>query len=410
MKFRFAKGPLPACDPIQVALCTVASLFMTGCETADSTAPGDAEWIVERLSQSSDGQGGNVASGNGLSISGDGMLIVFDSEASNLVPDDNNDVRDIFLANRHNGTITRISTDTQGAEGNGPSSFPTISANGTTVAFSSEASNLTLGDNNGLSDWFILDISSGETLRVAPAHGVDVSLSENGQLLAFGTIASLDAADTNNAPDAYVLDRASGSIEWISEGLPPLSNIASMNASGRWITLTTGLWYALDFQLWLYDQSNGVTRLIDLPSSSVCPQHGELSADGQTMIVVACPEAEQPFTWTPWVINLSGTLEVIEALPGIPQVDYSIAQLSADGNHALVSTSALKPDVYAELVSVELASGELSMPSSPSDGAAYRFDMSDDGSVTVFTSTATDLIPMDTNGVADVFVRSLQQQ
>ena len=61
-----------------------------------------------RLSVGPDG-----SQGDGLSfapvVSSDGALVVFSSEAGNLVPDDSNGTRDVFLAATASGALTRLS-------------------------------------------------------------------------------------------------------------------------------------------------------------------------------------------------------------------------------------------------------------------------------------------------------------
>jgi hypothetical protein len=83
------------------------------------------------------------------SISADGRLVVFASEATNLVPGDNNGVADIFLRDTCIGApagcspaTTLVSIAADGSSANGLSSAPSISADGRFVSFSSAATNL----------------------------------------------------------------------------------------------------------------------------------------------------------------------------------------------------------------------------------------------------------------------------
>ena len=90
------------------------------------------------------------AEGNGdswaPSISADGLAVAFESYASNLVAGDTNGVRDVFgwLATDPAG-IERLSVGAGGAEANAASYGPTVSGDGRVVAFMSGASNLTPG-------------------------------------------------------------------------------------------------------------------------------------------------------------------------------------------------------------------------------------------------------------------------
>ena len=110
-----------------------------------------------RLSVGPDG-----TDGDGLSfapvVSADGAVVVFSSEASNLVPDDSNRLRDVFVAATATGAVTRLSrpgSDSKG-QGDGPSLGPVLDASGLMVAFASFATNLVPGDTNGQSDVFMI--------------------------------------------------------------------------------------------------------------------------------------------------------------------------------------------------------------------------------------------------------------
>jgi Tol biopolymer transport system component len=93
-----------------------------------------------------------------VGISPDGRYVAFTSGATNLVPGDTNDARDVFLRDRTARTTTRVSVSRTGAQGNGLSYGPAaIGADGRYVAFSSVASNLVPGDTNGTVDVFVRD-------------------------------------------------------------------------------------------------------------------------------------------------------------------------------------------------------------------------------------------------------------
>jgi Tol biopolymer transport system component len=147
---------------------------------------------IKRVSISSTGEQSNGDSYS-PSISGDGRYIAFSSGANNLVTGDNNGVDDIFVYDQTLNTIKRVSISTNGDEGNGYSSKPSISANGRYIAFSSYANNLVWGDNNHRDDVFVHDQISGITERVSVSStgeefNVDCgepSISGNGRYVAF---------------------------------------------------------------------------------------------------------------------------------------------------------------------------------------------------------------------------------
>src|SRR4028118_2169409 len=121
---------------------------------------------ITRVSVDSAGNQGN--SGSGFpSISPDGRFVAFTSLASNLVPGDTNDTNDIFVRDRLTNTTTRVSVDSAGNQANSSSESPSISADGRFVAFTSGASNIVPGDTNNTSDIFVRDTLTNTTTRVS---------------------------------------------------------------------------------------------------------------------------------------------------------------------------------------------------------------------------------------------------
>ncbi len=116
------------------------------------------------ISSSPDGALGNRNSSS-PSITPDGRFVVFASEASNLTPDDTNDMTGVFLYDRQSGNLQLISKTSTGKPLNGHSFSPSISADGRWVVFASMATNLQ-PDRNGLTDLFLLDRQTGQTIRI----------------------------------------------------------------------------------------------------------------------------------------------------------------------------------------------------------------------------------------------------
>jgi Tol biopolymer transport system component len=149
--------------------------YLTFLSYASNLVPGDNNghpdiFIRDRLlgttrlvSVSSDGVQGNAASGHGggtdypAPLSADGRYIAYLSSASNLVSGDANNKDDVFVYDRLASMTTRISLDSFGIQANNDSTSPSISGDGRIIAFSSSASNLVMGDVNGVSDVFAHD-------------------------------------------------------------------------------------------------------------------------------------------------------------------------------------------------------------------------------------------------------------
>ena len=99
-------------------------------------------------------------------ISDSGRFVTFSSQASNLVKNDTNGARDIFVVDRDRdkdgifdevGTTStkRVSVSTTGQQADGRSVGPTISADGRVIVFESSATNLDL--HGGLWDVYLRD-------------------------------------------------------------------------------------------------------------------------------------------------------------------------------------------------------------------------------------------------------------
>ncbi len=204
---------------------------------------------IERVSVSDADVEGNAIS-NIPSLSDDGRYVAFESDASNLVPGDNNNNRDIFVFDRTTRSIERVSISDAGVEGSSGGTSASLSADGRLVTFESRSSNLVPGDNNNASDVFVFDRSTGTIERVSVSDaGVEgnggssaPSLSADGQFVTFNSSSSnLVPGDNNNAADVFVFDRTTRTIERVSvsdagvEGNGSSGN-PSLSADGRYVT------------------------------------------------------------------------------------------------------------------------------------------------------------------------------
>src|SRR5262249_38478852 len=131
-------------------------------------------------------------------LSYDGSFVAFASDATDLASDYNG-WRDIFVRDRVNGLTTLVSVDTNGGQGGGDSSEPTISADGSRITFVSAADNLAANDGSGNFDVFLHDTNTGTTtlVSVAADGGASNGQSGEGTISADGTkvVLSSDASD-----------------------------------------------------------------------------------------------------------------------------------------------------------------------------------------------------------------------
>jgi hypothetical protein len=211
--------------------------------------------VTERVSVDSSGAEANGDSFN-QAVSADGAVVAFHSVASNLTAGDTNGVDDIFVRDRVAGTTDRVSVDSSGVESNGKSQNPSITADGQVVAFDSDARNLVFGDTNSNTDVFAHDRSTGVTTRASiDTTGVEgnnfsaaPSISDDARTIAFYSLASnLVLNDTNPYVDAFVSGPCDNPASWSnygagfsgSNGVPTLTS-QNDPALGTTITLDIG--------------------------------------------------------------------------------------------------------------------------------------------------------------------------
>jgi Tol biopolymer transport system component len=106
------------------------------------------------------------------SLSADGTLVAFDSNDSTLVANDDNHAYDVFVSNLASNSMELISAhlptlSTVTADGPSTLTISGVSTNGRYVAFYSEADNLVAGDTNGLRDVFVRDTLLGTNILVS---------------------------------------------------------------------------------------------------------------------------------------------------------------------------------------------------------------------------------------------------
>lgn len=166
-------------------------------------------------SRSSSGTLGNSGSFN-PSCNKSGRYVAFESDASNLVSNDTNNKRDIFLRDLDNNTTIRISVSSTGAQANGDCNNPDFGRDSNWIYFDSDATNLVAVDSNGVRDVFAHNFVTGETIRVSqtPAgnggNGLSrlPSASEDGFFVAYESNATnLVAGDNNGVKDIHYWNR-----------------------------------------------------------------------------------------------------------------------------------------------------------------------------------------------------------
>jgi len=243
-------------------------------------------------------------------ITPDGRFVAFKSHATNLVPGDTNLKVDMFVRDREEPGLTeRVSVNSDEVQANGDShDVPAISADGRFVAFFSEATNLVPEDNNGTFDLFLRDRQEGVTelisvsLTGGPGNGMSIFpvISADGRFVAFCSAATdlVEGDDANAAFDIFVRDRQEGTTELISvssagEQGNSESSFPAISADGRFVVfisnatnLVPGVTQGVA-QVFIRDRVRGVTQLLSVsntgePAAWDCA-FPDISADGRSV-------------------------------------------------------------------------------------------------------------------------------
>jgi hypothetical protein len=173
---------------------------------ADPTSTGHRQIVFQAVSGvtqtvvSTDSQGNPANNDCGPpTLSDDGTIVAFPSTATNLTSGTSSGQENAFRKDLTTGTTTLISINTQGSEGNASVGNEVMSADGRFVAFQSGASDLVSGDTNGAADIFVRDTLEGRTARVdtPTLAGQSNNLSVDVTISPDGTFVVFDSFATN---------------------------------------------------------------------------------------------------------------------------------------------------------------------------------------------------------------------
>ena len=404
---------------------------------ADDLVPGDfnaaadvfaydlATGQTELISQALPSATAAGASGAGVAgLSGDGHWLAFTSFAPNLTTDDTNGLSDVFLRDLQLGTNLLVSVAAGGSgSGNGLSRQPQISADGQVVVFTSFASNLVAGfvDANGAEDVYFRRLG-GPTTCVVPAGEAATlgtgapSLSRNGEYVAYQSRAALPATngvDGNAWSDVYLRSTSSDTNLLISINAGTgagnaASEVPTLGPDGRWVVFHSRANDLVDpptafggWQIYARDPWNGVTRSLSGPIGEAGPTTNLppalFSRDGTVALF--------PWTQARWyrhvfAVNATDAFCTNCAEPSVSADGRWVAFRSGNGTGS-------PQDVYL----CDTQSGTTQLVSVNVDGTGGgNADsttplVSGDGRMVVLSSRASNLVPGDTNGWTDVFVR-----
>ncbi|HXE75185.1 MAG TPA: hypothetical protein VNN18_06065 [Candidatus Xenobia bacterium] len=386
-------------------------------------APPGCTPSTTRISVSTMGVQGDGHSGWPV-ISADGRFVAFESDAENLVANDNNMRRDVFVRDTCAGappgctpSTSRVSVASNGTQGDEGSGRPAISADGRYVAFQSSATNLVASDTNNSSDIFVRDTCFGagggcipSTVRVSLTNGgaqanfasFSADIDDSGRWIVFVSAANnLVTGDGNGVEDVFRRDTCAGA----DPGCVPSTTRVSLADDGN---------EAEPGAITLDPAISGNGRYVAFRSSATNLVAGDTNLADDIFIRDTCVGAApgcQP-----------ATTRVSVASDGSQGLSSSHSpRLSATGRYVAFRSSAvnLAPndtnmvfDVYVRdtcagsPVACSPATQRVSVSANGAEGnlPSDRPALSADGRLVVFQSDAENLVADDTNGFSDVFL------
>lgn len=402
------------------------------------------------------GHGGVEGDGDSqdATLTANGRRVVFASRATNLVPDDGNGAVDLFLRDRVSGQFERVSLDAQGGEADGDSFAPRLTDSGRWLVFTSAATDLVAGDDEGAVDVFLRDLAKGLTERVStaagggPAEGAsgdssEGSISSNGRFVAFlSEAADLVPGDDNGVADVFVRDRKTGATVRSStspDGAPTTSPAVAprLSGNGRVVVFSTAADNLVRGDT--NEQSDVFAR--ELPKGAQpapgaervsvfaagqrgtgASENGRVTANGRFLTYESVADNLVPVDENGavrdvfWHDRKLGRVQLLSvALDGTGADGASDGAVPADNGRLVVFRSDATDlvagdtnglgDVFLRDVKNGTTRALSRTPAGgAADGASSEPDLARKGKVAAFTSAATDLVGDDTNGVADVFV------
>lgn len=348
---------------------------------------------MERVSVASDGTQGNEVSVNSVGMSKDGRYVVFHSRASNLVPGDTNGQDDVFIRDRQAGITQRVSIGSDGTQGDNFSGFGYVyvSDDGRSVAYESLSSNLVPNDTNLKNDVFVFDRQTNENHRVSVASdgtqgnngSYVLDMSPDGRYILFSSSATnLIAGDTNNSSDVFMYDMQTGQTIRLSLGTGGIqgngdSDDGAFSDDGRFIGFTSLASNLVSGDtnnaedVFVFDRQNKTTTRVSVSSNGSQSPGGyifgtSISPDGRFVVFATIADGLVPG-------DTNGLWDVFVRDTALGTT--TLVSVRADGSQ-----------------------------SNGQNGTSRKPTISDDGKIIAFSSSASNLVPGDTNGKTDVFI------
>jgi Tol biopolymer transport system component len=402
------------------------------------------ETDIVRVSIATDGTQADRES-SGLSLSQDGRYVAFSSGAGTLSPEDTDYLYDVFVYDRQHSALTEESVGPGGSEIDNDSYGEFISATGRFLAFNSRAQGLVPGHTRAQSemDLYLRDRWSGTNQLIQAGVSRDgirsgnqpvaVAIADNEQVLAYtsqvtGQVFAQALGSGQPTLVSVALDGTNGNGS---------SSLDSISSDGRLIAfdstannlvendIDTAPFPNSGNDVFVYDRQTGITQLVSVGSNGETPNadanDGRLSGNGRVVVFssVATNLYDQEAIPKRQIYArdlVTGETTLISRSPeGQPGNSHSFHPVVSDDGRFVAYLSlasnlvAEDPDQKIDVYVHDRQTGVTTLVSTglygaPANADSWSVSISGDGRVIMFKSDASNLVPDDTNGVADIFV------
>ena len=425
-----------AIEPNEYLVATISNI--AGANLGRATGRGlivndDNKMLVTAPHDPRDQESGSFGNATGASaMSSDGRYVAFVTTAVDLIeiwPNAYPLTKRVWVRDNRTGVTTLASVGVGGADSNGDSTSPAISADGRYVVFESQATNLVAGDDNGGTDVFRRDLVNGTTELVswnfagtAPASGWSTkpSISANGRLVAFqSTAADVVANDGNTHADAFVRDMQADATEQVNPSEFQGAYAPRITPDGRYVVYDRGAMEPWRRDLQTGEQVRAIWGTGVTPPNSNAYNYG-ISADGRYVLFTSSasnlPVPDAGGNPGVYVSDLqAGTIVLASrGSNGLWVGNAGAPALSGDGRYVTFQTSMTaagepvddgRVDVYLRDLQANTTArvSQNYLGGLHGGGDSESAAISPDGRVVSFLSNSPTMLPGDTNTRSDVF-------
>ncbi|GAA4815173.1 hypothetical protein GCM10011365_02600 [Marinicella pacifica] len=366
-------------------------------------------------------------------ISTNGRYVSFSSYATNLIPDDTNNERDIFLKDLVTGEIKLVTSTQSGAQINFiGSAFSAPTSDGRFIVFASGSAALPNGSGLWNDEYLYLkDMVTGQVTNLSVYGAGDyfeatggVHLTDDARYITFGTYDDIDPNFSASRAQVYRKDLLTDTYELISvseDGLSAAddtSSLASVSPNGRYIlmsseahNLTADVINNSRDNLFLRDMNTGTTQLVNVTPSGDSSAFDDFSPSGSVSnigtVAFKTSQSDIVVNDTNGLSDLfyyDGTnIQRINLTPAGNEVSDAspVPVISGDGSRIVFSSYSSElvnndNNETGDLFSYDTASGQLTVvtvnnSNETANASSTQPSLSLDGSRLAFVSTASDL-------------------